>query len=189
MADIASQKLLYHLTSLKNLYGILKSGLKPRAELVEFEDVADSEILIKRQALGLANYVPFHWFARNPFDGGVQKDRPDDYFILFSVYRSLANEQGWKVIPRHPLANDNISLLEYSDGVEAIDWEAMNRREYRDTYCKSVCMAECLSPTTVPMADIFKIFVPDAKVEKFVTSLLTKRGLHIDVGVNKAMFV
>ena len=189
MADIASQKLLYHLTPLNNLYGILKGGLKPRSELVDFEDIADSEILKKRQVLGLEDYVPFHWFARNPFDVGVQSNRPDDYFVIFSVFRSLAREQGWKVIPRHPLANDSIRLFDYDQGVEVIDWEAMNRRDYRDAYCKSVCMAECLSPRTVPMTDIFKIFVPDNKVEKFVSSLLIKRGVHIGMSVNRAMFV
>lgn len=189
MADIESQKLLYHLTPLKNLYGILKSGLMPRAELADFEDIADSEILRKRRALGLENYVPFHWFARNPFDGGVQKARPSDYFIIFAVWRSLARDQGWKVIPRHPLANDDIDLLEYDEGFAAIDWASMNQREYHNAYCKSVCMAECLSPKPVPMANIFKIFVPDAKVEKFVMSLLAKRGLQVGVAVNRAMFL
>lgn len=189
MTDIESQKLLYHLTSLKNLYGILRDGLKPRAELVQFDDVADSEILRKRQVLGLESYVPFHWFARNPFDGGVQKARPNDYFVIFSVYRSLARDQGWKVVSRHPLANDEIKVLDYSEGVGVIDWTAMNRRDYRDPYCKSVCMAECLSPSVVPMTDIFKIFVPDSKVEKFAISLLAKRGLQIGVKINKAMFL
>lgn len=189
MADIASQKLLYHLTPLKNVHGILKVGLKPRSELVNFEDVADSEILKKRQVFGLENYVPFHWFSRNPFDGGIQSNHRDDYFVIFSVYRSLAREQGWKVIPRHPLANDSIRLLDYDQGIGAIDWETMNRRDYHDAYCKSVCMAECLSPRTVPITDIFKIFVPDNIVEKFVSSLMIKRGVRIAVGVNPAMFL
>ena len=50
-------------------------------------------------------------------------------------------------------------------------------------------MAECLSPKAVPMANIFKIFVPDTKVEKFVMSLLAKRGIQVGVAVNRAMFL
>lgn len=189
MADIQSQKLIYHLTAAKNLHGILKEGLKPRSHLEQFEDVADSEILKKRKALGLEHYVPFHWFARNPFDGGVQAARRSDYFVIFSVWRSLAREQNWKVIPRHPLANDDIKLLDYDAGVAAIDWSTMNKRAYHDPYCKSVCMAECLSPNIVPMENIFKIFVPDHKVEKFALALLARRGLRIGIKVNQSMFL
>lgn len=65
MPNIKNQKLLYHLTSLKNLERILSTGLQPRSKLKGFQEVADHEILQKRAALGLENYVPFHWFARN----------------------------------------------------------------------------------------------------------------------------
>ncbi|GAA0248754.1 DUF4433 domain-containing protein [Pseudomonas rhodesiae] len=51
MPDIKEQKLLYHLTSLDNLSSIFQNGLKPRAQLRAFEDVADAEILKKRQGL------------------------------------------------------------------------------------------------------------------------------------------
>ncbi|RMR31374.1 hypothetical protein ALP36_02125 [Pseudomonas syringae pv. coriandricola] len=106
--NIKEQKLLYHLTSLENLDGIFQEGLKSRADLTVFADVADSEILKKRQALELDRYVPFHWFAANPFDGSVQINRPNSKFVLISVYRSFAKQNGWKVIPRHPLANNEI---------------------------------------------------------------------------------
>ena len=115
MSDVKSikdQKLLYHLTSVENLDGIFRDGLKPRAGLSGFKDVADAEILKKRQALQLDNYVPFHWFAKNPFDGSVQRSRPEAQFVLISVYRSTAKQYGWKVIPRHPLAGDSIQLLD-----------------------------------------------------------------------------
>lgn len=91
--------------------------------------------------------------------------------------------------PGHPLANDDIKLLDYEEGVAVIDWVTMNQRAYHDPYCKSVCMAECLSPTIVPMENIFKIFVPDQKVEKFALALLARRGLRIGVKVNQTMFL
>jgi hypothetical protein len=121
MADIKNQKFLYHLTSLKNLASILKSGLLPRAQLNGFQDVADHEILQKRASLGLENYVPFHWSARNPFDGGVQSARRGEPFVMITVQRALAISQKWKIIPRHPLANDHIHLLDYPQGVQVID--------------------------------------------------------------------
>lgn len=101
--NIKEQKLPYHLTSVENLDGIFQGGLKPRAELIDFQDVADSEILRKRKVLELDSYAPFHWFAANPFDGSVQRNNPDVKFVLNSVYRSIAKQNAWKVIPRHPL--------------------------------------------------------------------------------------
>ena len=63
MTDIKNQKLLYHLTSIKNIANIIEHGLKPRNELSEFVDVADSEILESRKSLSLEGYVPFHFFC------------------------------------------------------------------------------------------------------------------------------
>jgi len=81
MTDIKNQQLLYHLTSIKNIASILEHGLKPRNAMSEFVDVADSEILKSRKLYSLETYVPFHFFARNPFDGRVQKDRPNEKFV------------------------------------------------------------------------------------------------------------
>nr|WP_262410333.1 hypothetical protein [Pseudomonas sp. N40(2020)] len=47
-ANIREKYFVYHLTSVENLDGIFKEGLKPRASLENFTDVADSEILKKR---------------------------------------------------------------------------------------------------------------------------------------------
>lgn len=189
--DIKVQKLLYHSTPLKNLKGILKEGLKPRSQLqlLDFKNVADPEILEKRRAYSLENFVPFHWFALNPFDGGVQKANPDEYFILLAVKRILAQTQNWKVIPRHPLAHGSIELMDYADGFEAIDWQAMNLRDYHDSDSKSVCMAECLSPTIVPISDFFIVFVPNEEVERYVQKQCSELGIQLNIGVNEHMFL
>jgi hypothetical protein len=189
MPDIKDQKLLYHLTSIKNIDSILRIGLMPRAQLNRFEDVADSEILVKRRVLGLENYVPFHWFSRNPFDGGVQAARTDEHFVLVTVHRSLAKAKNWKIIPRHPLAKEDIHIMDYQDGFEAIDWEVMNRRVYHDAHCKSVCMAECLSPDPVPTSDFFRIYVSNEEVERFVLKTIRSLNLLLEVDVNRGMFL
>jgi hypothetical protein len=186
MHDIKDKKLFYHLTSLENLSSILRGGLKPRAQLDGFADVADAEILRKRQALGLEHYVPFHWFAANPFDGRIQLHRPNTTFVLISVYRSFASQHGWKVIPRHPLANDAIQLLDYNEGVE---WDVMSERDYQNPHCKSVCMAECLSPDVVLPKDFSRIYVPSDEVEKLCATKMREAGVKVPVGVNPGMFL
>ncbi|OHC69487.1 MAG: hypothetical protein A3H93_07200 [Rhodocyclales bacterium RIFCSPLOWO2_02_FULL_63_24] len=189
MRDIKNQKLLYHLTSVNNISGILASGLRPRAHLTDFEDVADQEIIAGRQALGLENFVPFHWFSGNPFDGRVQVDRRDELFVLITVRRQLAEQQNWQVIPFHPLATENIRLLNYREGVAAIDWETMNQREYHDPKCKSICMAECLAPAPVAPSDFFKIYVPSDDIAKDVRAAMKDLNVWVEVDVNEHMFV
>ncbi|CAI8974299.1 MULTISPECIES: DarT ssDNA thymidine ADP-ribosyltransferase family protein [Pseudomonas] len=191
MADVKSikdQKLLYHLTSVENLDGIFKDGLKPRAGLSGFKDVADAEILKKRQALQLDNYVPFHWFAKNPFDGSVQRNRPEAQFVLISVYRSTARQYGWKIIPRHPLAGDSIQLLDYEQGFEAIEWDVMSSRDYLDPHCKSICMAECLAPGVVKPEAFFKIFTPSEEVDALCVAKLQAADVNVQTSVNQRMF-
>ena len=189
LTAIEDQRLLYHLTSIKNIGGILERGLKPRAKLRKFKDIADPEIIADRKALSLEKYVPFHWFAKNPFDGRVQLDQPGELFILISVYRSLAERENWKIIPCHPLASSDIELLDYAEGLDAIDWEAMNRRDYSDSSSKSVCMAECLSPRIVKPDEFSRIFVCDDKSAIRVERVKKKFGVNVDVTVNENMFV
>ncbi len=188
MASIKDQQLLYHLTSLANLGSIFDKGLQPRSALSDFYDVADAEILTSRKSQGLDDYVPFHWFARNPFDGRVQQDRPDEDFVLITVRRSVARGRNWKVISRHPLAKEAPELLDYAAGFDLIDWVTMDARDYKDTNGKSVCMAECLSPNAVAVADFFMIYVRTEKAEGVVTGEIERRSLSLGVTVNGNMF-
>ncbi|MGC3981094.1 MAG: DarT ssDNA thymidine ADP-ribosyltransferase family protein [Steroidobacteraceae bacterium] len=189
MPNIQDQKLLYHLTKLDNIPSILDRGLMPRAQINDFKDVADPEIITNRRQLGLDAFVPFHWFARNPFDGRVQEDHPDAYFILITVRRALAQRENWLAVSSHPLANSTPQLLTYEKGFAEIDWETMNRRDYHDTTCKNVCMAECLSPRVVPASDFFQIYAPNEMVAMSVRQGVAQRRLQLDVGVNGAMFL
>lgn len=188
MPAIKEQKLLYHLTSLNNVGSILDNGLQPRAGLKGFHDVADAEILAGRNEHGLENYVPFHWFSRNPFDGRVQKDRSNEDFVLITVRRALALGNNWKVLPKHPLAKQEFRLYDYQEGFDLIDWKLMESRVYGNNECKSVCMAECLSPGPVSASDFFKIFVPEERVKDVVLKEVLARQLPLDVTVNPYMF-
>ncbi|EMI5489606.1 DUF4433 domain-containing protein [Providencia stuartii] len=178
-------KLLYHLTSLKNLPNILSSGLCSRASLKGgFVDVADSEIIVGRGAKTLENMVPFHFFAGNPFDGRVLTDHKDKDFCMITVHRAFAKENNWKILPKHPLSSAGVSLVDYDEGIDLIDWDLMDTRDYKNTNCKLVCMAECLSPSTVPANCFQSIAVKDEKTKKEVEALLTKnriKSVFVDV--------
>ena len=71
LKDAKEGKLLYHLTELKNLESIIDFGLVPRKILrentVTFGDVADPEIIRKRESLGLDGYIPFHFHPYSAF--------------------------------------------------------------------------------------------------------------------------
>ena len=167
--DVKNKKLLYHLTSIKNLPGILVEGLKARAHLSGFDDVADPEIIDGRKALGLESLVPFHWFAGNPFDGRVQVDRRGETFLLISVRRSLAEQRNWKVIPFHPLASHDIRLLDYRVGFESIDWSVMSERDYHEPNSKSVCMpnASLIKPSRRKISSRFSFRAISLPIRSF----------------------
>ncbi|MFG1497888.1 DarT ssDNA thymidine ADP-ribosyltransferase family protein [Saccharospirillum sp. HFRX-1] len=188
MPSIKEQKLIYHLTSLNNVSSILEGGLLPRSALETFHDVANVEILQGREIHHLQDYVPFHWFAKNPFDGRVQRDRPDEEFVLISVRRSIAKARNWKVIPRHPLSGHSPEVYDYDEGFALIDWDTMQCRDYSDANCKSVCMAECISPEVVSVRDFFKFFVPTENIRATIAAAVSDQDLVIDVVTNRGMF-
>lgn len=187
MVNIKEQRLLYHLTSVRNIPSILQHGLKPRSMMGStiISDVADQEILKSRQTHNLDSYVPFHFFCKNPFDGRVQKDRQNEKFALITVQRSFAQNNNWKIIPRHPLAGSLPSILDYDDGFNQIDWDIMNTKDYHDTDCKSVCMAECLSPGSVNISNFFKIWVCCEESKAIIDGYTS----NVIVEVKNGMFV
>jgi len=189
MINIQIQKLLYHITDINNLPSILKNGLIARANITGFEDIADHDILKSRKKLNLARYVPFHFFAQNPFEGRVQKDHPQKEFILITIRREVAAKNGWKIVPKHPLAGNDLLLLDYKEGLEAIDWDKMNERDYANEESKSICMAECLSPNTVSANSFFNIYVKSKESKSKVVDLLKECNLSMHVDVNEGMFL
>ncbi|MCG5278761.1 DarT ssDNA thymidine ADP-ribosyltransferase family protein [Providencia rettgeri] len=186
---IQDQQLLYHLTSMDNLPNILENGLCSRESLGNrFIDVADGKIIQGRGVLNLQQMVPFHFFGNNPFDGRVKTDHKDKNFCMITVNRRIAKENGWKIIPIHPLsANQSIELMDYDAGFDKINWDLMNKRDYKDPNCKLVCMAECLSPITVPVKDFHCFFVKDDSARSHVLKLLDKYKLSIRVNINVSM--
>ena len=108
-------KLLYHITTIENLEKILEDKkLKSRSELdsANFNDTANHEILEKRKAANLDEYVPFHFFANGPYDGSVRKANPNTSFAYIRVLReTIKPECG--IIAGHPLNNEKIEIKKY----------------------------------------------------------------------------
>lgn len=183
-------KLLYHLTALANLESIFQNGLQSRAALAtgDFEDVADGEIINSRQQHNLDQNVPFHFFAKSPFEYGVQRAHPDQDFVLVTVRRAVAQANNWQIVPRHPLAEEGYQMLNYDEGVEAIDWALIEQRNYEDRACKVACMAECLSPDAVSADKIFSIYVKTREVENEVRTLAHKYRIGCYINLRAHMF-
>src|SRR5690606_19960566 len=123
---IQNGRWIYHLSSTRNLESIIKNGLLSRDALSKknsnFHDVADQEILNGRSTLKLEQYVRFHFFARNPFDGRVQMGRKSESFFYACVNRTVARNEGYYILPSHPLANEQPKIYPYDEGFDKIDW-------------------------------------------------------------------
>lgn len=176
-------KLLYHVTALENLESILKNGLlsrvKAEKEGLIRTDVADKEIIRKRRELGILDSVPFHFFEPTPFTDCIFKGKKETTFITISIQRKLAEEKNFRIATRHPL-NSRVEILPYYEGIEKIDWDVMNKRDYADDECKITCMAECLSASIIMPENFHCIFVPDKEVEDKVKYL--KMSLRPEAG-------
>lgn len=166
---VSQQMWLWHLTAIDNLESILKNGLLARNQISEFVDVADQEIIIKRGILG--NYVPFHFFQGNPFDGRILKDHKDKTFCFIVITREIAKDKGYKILPKHPLAQEEPDLYNYDEGMKAINWALINKREYADKECKIACMAECLALKCVSPNDFYSIKVKTKEDKLYVKNL------------------
>lgn len=182
---VSQQKLLWHLTALDNLESILQYGLLARNHVRKFVDVADQEIIQKRVQFGLGDYVPFHLFQGNPFDGSVLKAHNDRRFCFIVIKRDLAKNKGYKILPKHPLSSEDLILYDYDDGMKIIDWNLVDKRDYLDQECKVACMAECLALGRVGPDDFFSITVQTEKDKLFVehisNSLLRNYDYYIDI--------
>lgn len=109
--------------------------------------------------------------------------------MAIRAQRFLSQRNNWSVISRHPLSRVRFELLGYDEGFEAIDWDLMDQRDYHDQECKHVCMAECLSPGPVSVAQFAKIYTPSDEISRYVRSQAEAAGhggLWIDA--NRNMF-
>jgi hypothetical protein len=184
------KRFVYHMTSLDNLSSIARNGLLSRDEVLRrrllAHDVADQEILAGRG--GLSSMVPFHFLTPNPFDYGVIRnpENATKRFVHLAVERAYAQQNGWQIIPRHPLAGGgSYELLDWATGFEQIDWEQLDKRGNwaTDRECKLACMAEAVASTAVPIAAVTAVFCQTEDDVKTVAKLVPQAWCKANPGM------
>jgi len=166
-------KLLYHLTNVDNLDSILEHGLLPRKYILEnkikFDDIADPNIIIKRQEKELDSYVPFHFHPYTAFDFAVKHKVSDSTKLIYiCIKRKFAKDHGFSILPQHPLSGDSCKLYSYDDGFEMIDWNTMMEKGKIDNYAKEVKMAECLTKKIEIGGSYCVFYVASEEMKSFV---------------------
>jgi len=173
--SIKEQKLLYHLTSLKNIESILKDGLKARSSLINFQDVGEPNIIEFRNQNSISDLIPFHFFKGSPFAGKVQQNNPNEEFIYIVLHREKAKFLRFQVFPTHPKHMKPLQLLEYEEGIKQINWELMDKRDYSDYECKEVCMAECVTQIHSISPKFFQsIIVKSEETKKYIENFCNR---------------
>ena len=89
----------------------------------------------------------------------------------------MAKQNGFKILPKHPLSISECTLYEYDEGFNKIDWEAMQTLGNEDEYVKHVKMAECVTELKILVKGFSQICVKDEETKKFVESLLKKNDI------------
>lgn len=151
MSKPSEGKLLYHITHIDNMASILENGLLPRHMLTSghacFKDIADQNIIDGREHYkrDLSNYVPFHFYAKNPFDGAVCKKYGSENMVIITIHRDLYKKNDFLIIPSHPLDRSDPDIFPYEEGFNLIKWDILDgdSRDYHDPEIKKACMAEC----------------------------------------------
>lgn len=171
-------KLLYHLTELDNLESIVKNGLQSRKQLMknkkEFVDVADPNIISERELLGLDGYIPFHFHPYSAFDVAVKNNHAQDRMIYICISRVFAKNNQFKILPRHPLSEENCILYSFKEGMKEIDWDILMEVGSNAEDAKNIKMAEALSSKTILPEDFQSIAVASIEDKEIVENILKK---------------
>ncbi len=181
LEGVREKKLLYHLTKVNNMEAIINHGLLSRRYLLEqnmlFGDVADPKIITKREELSLDKYIPFHFHPYSAFDVAVKNTYSTEKFVYICIKRALAEFNNFKILIRHPLSQQECVLYDYTDGINNIDWDTMEKAGTTDEYSRNVKMAECLTDKCIP-AELFQcVYVPDQETKQYIEELFQNKGI------------
>lgn len=155
--DYEHKSTLFHLTTFENIPNILRYGLRSRYELenesgILKRDIANKDIIDFRKKHDITKYIPFHFMIHSPFAGDVMRDprKCNAIFVYIVISREYAKEHEFKIIPKHPMCSeykslDEVPLYDYQDGFDKIDWDNMDKRDFRNYDSKIACLAECVS--------------------------------------------
>ena len=164
-----------------NMPSIIEHGLMPRNMISTdrngFIDVADPDIINKRNNNNLNNYIPFHFHPYTSFDYAVKLQNPDKEFVYISLKRDFARYSGFKVIPAHPLSGEGPILYDYDEGFARIDWDAVQQDAGNNDHAKQVKMAECLTDRIIPASLFQNVYVHDERTKNYIETLFIENGI------------
>lgn len=189
-------KLLYHITHIDNLPSILERGLMSRQNLLnenisDFKDIADPEILSKRESYQkvLSQYVLFHFYPKNPFDGAVCRKYGSENMAIITIKRDLYRQNKFFVIPSHPLDSNEPDIYPYEQGFQLIKWDILDKetgRDYHDPEIRKACMAECIMDYIIPSKEFAYIFVSREETKSKILKMDHSNSVNVEV--NRYMF-
>lgn len=128
--------------------------------------------------LGLNKYTPFHFHPFSSFDVAVKNTYNNENFIYICLLRTVARNNGFKILPRHPLNMDECILMDYDEGIQAIDWNIMQKKGLDDDNAKQIKMAECLTDLIVPVNCFQCIYVRNEEIKEIVEEKLKEHGVE-----------
>jgi hypothetical protein len=89
----------------------------------------------------------------------------------------LAEFNNFQILIKHPLSQQECELYDYIEGIEKIDWDAMETIGTTDEYSRNVKMAECLTDKCIP-AELFQcVYVPDKETALYIENLFKGKGI------------
>ena len=81
-------------------------------------------------------------------------------------------------------------MYNYDDGMEKIEWDKMEVRDYSDYECKEICMAECVYDGSISIHEFSNIYVKTEANKRYVDGLLEEYGINnLYVNVNPNLFL
>ncbi|MBR3771619.1 MAG: DUF4433 domain-containing protein [Clostridium sp.] len=98
-------------------------------------------------------------------------------FVYLCMYRNKARDMRFEIIPRHPLNMNPFKMYNYEEGMEIIDWDTMDLREYSNYECKEICMAECVHKGDLGIDNFSGIYVRTNEAKCYVEDILYEYGV------------
>ena len=192
--DYKNKDFIYHVTNIDNLDSILRNGLLSRNELkkkgLTAKSVSDIRTIWSKRDPKCYSCVPFHFYEPTFFTYCITNGLKAENFCYIAIDRTYAEEHGFMVSTKS-LDSVDAEILPYGEGFEKIDWETLNKRNYRAPGEREVCDAECLSPASVAVSDFYCIHVRTAedatRVKDVVDSILGSDS-KLKVEISKDLF-
>lgn len=110
-------------------------------------------------------------------DVAVKNTYSTEKFVYICIKRALAEFNNFKILISHPLSQQECILYDYSEGMNNIDWDTMEKAGITDEYSRNVKMAECLTDKRIS-AELFRcVYVSDEETKQYIEELFKNKGI------------